>query len=193
MTTWIQKFHGVLRELPQIASDLQAARRAVDQIGEEILDLLPIEVISLMVPNLNPPEDRIQIEPPPPPKVQPPPPKVQPPPPKVQPPPPKVQPATEADSGAYPYIPLDLGGHYPSREKPLPPKIHRPAHIVEQERQAEQAKVEAVLCEVPKHINAIHAQSGIAIEKILAMLCQLELQGRVQRLSGERYARIADA
>ena len=106
MATLFEDFRGVLQALPQIAIEAQAAGAAISAI----LDELPVELLSIFVPNFGPDEaPPIPVEPSP----------------VVPTPTPTPTPDTQAESRI---IPLDFGGKYPARTKPQPPRIFRAGH-----------------------------------------------------------------
>ncbi len=108
MATLFEDFRGVLQALPRVAEEVQAAGRAV----QAILDELPVELLSIFVPDFGRDEvPPIPVEPSP---VVP-----------APAPTPTTTPNTQAECRI---IPLDFGGSYPPRTKPRPPQIFRAGH-----------------------------------------------------------------
>jgi hypothetical protein len=173
----IMDVRGVLQALPQIASEVRAAGQAI----QAIIDELPVELLSMFVPDFGADEvPPIPVEPSP----------VIPATPTAT-PTPTTTPDTQAESRI---IPLDFGGKYPKPETPKPEKIFRSKEALAKEA-AQKAEAEAkagervlvLLSDQPMHINELCRACQIPVSGLLALLLQLEFAGQIKRLPGERF------
>lgn len=95
--------------------------------------------------------------------------------------------------GATPYLePADLGAHFPEARSlaargPVAPA--RPALPPGLALSEEERRVALALSPSPQQLDAVVAEVGLPVDRVLAALCALELHGLVQQVPGRRFAR----
>jgi DNA processing protein len=95
--------------------------------------------------------------------------------------------------GATPYLePADLGAYFPevrSLTAPGPAAPARPILPAGLALTDEERRVALALGPSPQQLDAVVAEVGIPVDRVLAALCALELHGLVQQGPGRRFAR----
>lgn len=182
----LREIRDIIQAIPQMRQELETAITAIS-------DLVPVEIVSFLVPDITPSGVTVEVSPVgPPPTVQSPaqpehPTHVQP----VHPAQPQeVIDAPVRSGGSYAYIPLDLHGTYPRRTKPQPPKMRRPPKPQPKyDASAISQAVLACLADGAKHFDVICETTQQPPGFVSASLVTLELTRQVKRLTGDRYAK----